>query len=65
MPVVSDSTADADLHAALAADPGAIIETVAKKHNVPLRRVVEALPVAMRRFAPAEAFVDVMSAVAG
>ena len=42
-----------DLASALAADPGAVIETVAREHDVTAREVVEALPAAMRRFAPA------------
>ena len=41
-----------DLAGILAADPGAVIETVAKDHGVTAREVVEALPAAMRRFAP-------------
>jgi len=64
MSVIESSTA-VDLHTALAADPGAIVESVAKEHGATLRQVVEALPAPMRRFAPARAFVDVMSAVAG
>ena len=53
-----------DLVARLAADPGAIIETVAKEHDTTLRQAVEALPAPLRRFAPAERFVDVMTEVA-
>lgn len=52
------------LRAKLAADPGAVIETVAKDHDATAREVVEAMPDAMRRFAPAAAFIDIMSAVA-
>jgi putative heme utilization carrier protein HutX len=48
----------------LATDPGAIVETVAKDHGVTPRAVVEALPAAMRRFAPASAFIDAMNDIA-
>jgi putative heme utilization carrier protein HutX len=54
-----------DLARALAADPGAVIEDAAKAHGATPRQVVEALPVAMRRFAPAAAFVDAMTDIAG
>jgi heme iron utilization protein len=53
-----------DLASVLAADPGAVIETVAKEHEVAPRAVVEALPAAMRRFAPAPAFIDAMKDIA-
>ncbi|MCF8476208.1 MAG: heme utilization cystosolic carrier protein HutX [Pseudolabrys sp.] len=53
------------LQAKMAAEPGAIVETVAKELGCTLRQVVEALPVDMRRFAPAEAFVETMTDVAG
>ena len=53
-----------DLAATLAADPGAVVETVAKEHGVTTRAVVEALPAAMRRFAPASAFIDAMKDIA-
>jgi putative heme utilization carrier protein HutX len=54
-----------DLRDKLAAEPGAIIETVAKEFDVTLRAAVEALPAPLRRFAPGAAFVDVMQDVAG
>ena len=54
----------AALRAKLAAEPGAIVETVAKETGATLREVVEALPNEMRRFAPAAAFVPVMDDVA-
>jgi putative heme utilization carrier protein HutX len=54
----------AALRAKLAAEPGAIVETVAKDTGATLREVVEALPAEMRRFAPASAFVPVMDDVA-
>jgi putative heme utilization carrier protein HutX len=48
----------------LAENPGAVIEEAAKQHAVTPRAVVEALPDAMRRFAPAERFVEVMGDLA-
>lgn len=57
----------ADLRAKLAAEPGAVIETVAQEFSVRSRAVVEALPDTMRRFAKsggAETFVAVMGEVA-
>jgi len=53
-----------DLASVLAADPGAVVETVAKEHGVTTREVVEALPAAMRRFAPASAFIEAMKDIA-
>lgn len=47
----------------MTAEPGAIVETVAKDYGVTLRDVVEALPEANRRFAPASAFVEAMTDV--
>ena len=58
------AAAKPDLAGALAADPGAVVETVAKEHGVTTREVVEALPVAMRRFAPASGFIDAMKEIA-
>jgi heme iron utilization protein len=58
------AVAKPDLARALAADPGAVIETVAKEHGVTARAVVEALPAGMRRFAPAGAFIDAMKDIA-
>jgi len=49
-----------DLRAKLEADPGAIAETVARDCGVTLRQVIEALPEAMRCFAPGDCFVEVM-----
>jgi putative heme utilization carrier protein HutX len=54
-----------DLAAALAADPGVVIETVAKDYGVTPRAVVEALPETMRHFAPASAFAEAMKNIAG
>lgn len=53
-----------DLRAMLAADPGAVMERVAKETGATLRAVVDALPAGMRRFAPGTAFIDVMTDVA-
>jgi putative heme utilization carrier protein HutX len=49
-----------DLVSKLAADPGAIVEQIAKEFSVTTREVVEALPEAMRSFAPGGAFVEAM-----
>jgi putative heme utilization carrier protein HutX len=53
-----------DLRERLAAEPGAMIETVAREYGVTLREVAEALPETMRRFAPGDAFIPVMSEIA-
>ena len=53
-----------DLASALAADPGAVIETVAKDHGVTARAVVEAMPAGTCRFAPAGGFIDAMKDIA-
>ena len=54
-----------ELARAMAENPGAVIEEAAKQHGVTPRAVVEALPEAMRRFAPAASFVDAMGDIAG
>jgi putative heme utilization carrier protein HutX len=61
---MNDAAAHSKLAAALTAEPGAVFETVARDHNATLRQTVEALPDAMRRFAPAAGFVEVMGEVA-
>jgi heme iron utilization protein len=53
-----------DLAKAMADDPSALFEDVAKRFDVPPRQVVGALPPAMRRFAPGGAFVEVMTDIA-
>jgi len=53
-----------DLRDRLAADPGALVETVAKEYNVTLRQAVEGLPESMRQFAPGDCFVRIMNEVA-
>lgn len=59
------STTPSDLASVVAADPGAVIEHVAKEHGATPRQVVEAMPAAMRRFAPGEGFVEAMTDIAG
>jgi putative heme utilization carrier protein HutX len=49
----------------LKADPGAIVEKIAKEENATPRDVVEALPQEMRKFAPGSAFVEVMKDIGG
>jgi putative heme utilization carrier protein HutX len=61
---MTDSLEKAGLNERLLADPGAMIETMAGEFGVTLRAVVEALPTALRRFAPGDAFVTVMADVA-
>jgi heme iron utilization protein len=53
-----------DLKSAMAAEPGALFETVAKERGATLREVVEALPGEMRRIAPGGAFVEAMGDIA-
>jgi putative heme utilization carrier protein HutX len=53
-----------DLRSIMAAEPGAVIETVAKDHGATPRAVVEALPPDMRRLAPATAFIEAMNDIA-
>jgi putative heme utilization carrier protein HutX len=53
-----------DLSRVMAAEPDAVIEDVAKRHDVTCRQVVEALPAEMRRFAPGTAFADAMMDIA-
>jgi putative heme utilization carrier protein HutX len=61
---MNDAAISPKLIAALAAEPGAVFETVAKEHNATLRQTVDALPEAMRRYAPASSFVEIMGEVA-
>lgn len=53
-------SATPSLREIMAAEPGALIEKVAKEHNTTPRAVVEAMPDAMRTFAPGSAFVEAM-----
>jgi hypothetical protein len=67
MTTIEPTHSNVDLRAKLAAEPGAVIETVAQEFSVTPRAVVEALPDTMRRFAKsggAETFVAVMGEVA-
>lgn len=61
---MSDVATRPSLDQRLAGEPGAMLEAVAKEYRVTLRRAAEALPAAMRRFAPGEAFVEALSDVA-
>ena len=62
--MLSSAAVDTDLGRIMAAEPGAVIETVAKDHGATPRAVVEALPAAMRRLAPATAFIEAMNDIA-
>jgi putative heme utilization carrier protein HutX len=53
-----------DLASVLAANPGAVVETVAREHGVTTREVVEALPAEMRKFAPGNHYIDAMKDIA-
>ena len=53
-----------ELTHAMAENPGAVFEDAAKQHGVTPRAAVEALPKAMRSFASAECFIEVMNEVA-
>lgn len=61
---MTDASTAPDLKAKMTAEPGAIVETIAKEYGVTLREVVDALPAETRRFAPAAAFVEVMTDIA-
>ncbi len=50
----------ANLASALAENPGAIVEEIAKEYRVTTRDVVEALPKTMRKFTTGSAFIEVM-----
>lgn len=58
------STDLAALKAQLAENPGGVIETVAKEHNVTPRAVIEAFPAGMVRIGNGSAFVEAMQDVA-
>ncbi|MEI9803271.1 MAG: heme utilization cystosolic carrier protein HutX [Pseudolabrys sp.] len=60
---MTEASVNLTLRDKLAADPGAVFESVAKEYHATVRQVVDALPGGMRRYAPAEAFVDVMTEV--
>lgn len=48
----------------LVADPGAVLESMVKEYGVTLRKAAEALPSALRRFAPGSAFAEAMNDLA-
>jgi len=54
----------ATLERRLVDEPGAILETIARDYGVTMRQAVEALPAALRRFAPGSAFVEALTDVA-
>jgi putative heme utilization carrier protein HutX len=56
--------ASVDLRKLLSENPGVVFEDAARQHNVTPRTIVAALPDAMRRFAPASAFIPAMDDVA-
>jgi putative heme utilization carrier protein HutX len=60
---VDSVTQISGLRTRLAAEPGAILETVAKEYGVTLREAADALPAPLRRFAPGDVFVEVMTDV--
>jgi putative heme utilization carrier protein HutX len=60
---MSSTAVTPDLATKMAAEPGAVFETIAKEYSTTVRQVVDALPAEMRRYAPAEAFVDVLADV--
>jgi len=57
-------TSDAELARVLEQEPGAVIEEFAKTHGVTPRRIIEALPPAMRKIAPGTGFVEAMQDIA-
>jgi putative heme utilization carrier protein HutX len=59
-----DQAAAPDLAGAMAADPGALFEDVARRYGASLRDTVGALPGEMRRFAAGQAFAEVLGEVA-
>ncbi len=58
------STDLAALKKHMAENPGGVIEDVARENNVTCRAVLEALPEAMRSFAPGSTFVEAMQDIA-
>ena len=63
--VASAAAVKPSLTQAMRDDPGAIVEQVAKDYDVSPREVVTAMPEAMRRFAPGDAFVPALKDIAG
>ena len=62
---MTTSNASGELTSRMIADPGAVIEDVARECDVTQRQVVEALPDNMRRFAAGTHFADAMTDVTG
>ena len=56
--------APADLRQKISENPGVVFEDAAREHNVTPRTIVEALPDAMRCFAPGDAFIPAMDDIA-
>ncbi len=54
----------AELRQKISENPGVVFEDAAREHNVAPRAIVEALPDAMRRLAPGDAFVAAMDDIA-
>ncbi|HEX4410830.1 MAG TPA: heme utilization cystosolic carrier protein HutX [Xanthobacteraceae bacterium] len=57
------ATSTSDLTAYVAANQGVVIEDAGREHGVTPREVFEALPTAMRRFAPGDHFAEVMTEI--
>jgi putative heme utilization carrier protein HutX len=59
-----DQTPGVSLVDAVAADPSALFEDLAKRYGATLRQTVGALPREMRRFAPGASFAEVLGDIA-
>lgn len=57
--------ANGDLRAVMAAEPGAVFETVAQQYGVTPLATLEAMPEGMVRFVPGDRFADAMADIAG
>ncbi len=53
-----------ELRRKIADNPGVVIESAAKEHNVSPQTILEALPDEMRKFAPGDKFLEAMNDVA-
>lgn len=65
IPVVVGPDALSAVRLALASQPDGVLETVARDCGVPLRAVIEALPVGQRRLLPGAAFAETWSRLVG
>jgi heme iron utilization protein len=54
----------ADLRVKLAENPGVVFEDAAREHHITPRAVLEAMPNAMRKFAPGAGFIEAMNDIA-